>query len=352
MTISVEDKRVSLPSDLGHARGGSEQDVGSSAHDPELEGGAYLRSEQPITFSLKLGEFVLFRKSFNAVSLYFELGEQPGLDALAAANLRYGSYDFVRFPNIDATLRTGLMRRSTGGLWYAPEVYPLYCVDLTWSFDQYRRHFSKKMRGILKRDRERFQQLSGGAEYFREYRKPEEMQEFHCTARSISVKTYQERLLGVGLPDSPEFVDDLIRRAKDDLIRGYVLFDKGHPVAFGYCSGRGTRLTYHVTGYDPAYSEHSPGRVLLYCMLERLYDEKRFTLFDFDRGEALYKSIFSTHSFRCATIFCFRSSAKNLAYVIIHSGLTALSRTIVLLSQALNIKDRIKKWARANAGKT
>ncbi|MGA3159674.1 MAG: GNAT family N-acetyltransferase [Terracidiphilus sp.] len=314
----------------------------------ELEGGAYLRKEQTVTFRLQLGEFVFSRKSFNAVVLHFELGERPDIDALAKANLDYGLYDLVFFPNVDATLRTGILRWSSDNLWYAPGIFPLYCVDLTCSFDQYRRHFSKSVRSHLKRDREKFKQLSGGVEYFREYRRPEEMRDFYFAARSISAKTYQERLLGAGLPDSPEFIEDLIRRAEQDLIRGYILYDKDHPVAFGYCSGRDSRITYHTTGYDPAYADYSPGRVLLYCLLERLYAERRFELFDFDMGEAIYKSVFSTHSFICANIYCFRLSARNITFVIAHAGLAAVSRTLVRLTHALGIKDKIKKWTRAN----
>jgi hypothetical protein len=314
----------------------------------ELEGGAYLRSEQVVTLRLQLGEFVFSRISFNAVVLHFELGERPDIDALAKANLGYGLYDLVFFPSVDTTLRTGVLRWSSGRLWYAPGIFPLYCVDLTGSFDQYRHHFSKRVRSHLRQDLEKFKQLSGGAEYFREYRRPEEMRDFYCAAKSISVKTYQERLLGGGLPDSPEFIDNLIRRAENDLIRGYILYDKDHPIAFAYCSGRGTRITYHMTGYDPAYADFSPGRVLLYCLLERLYAERSFELFDFDIGEALYKSIFSTHSFICTNIYCFRLSARNIAFVLTNAGLGVVSRTLVRLTRALGIKDKIKKWARAN----
>jgi hypothetical protein len=196
-------------------------------------------------------------------------------------------------------------------------------VDLTGSFDQYRRHFSKHVRNNLRQELEKFKRLSGGAEYFREYRRPEEMRDCYCAAKSISVKTYQERLLGGGLPDSPEFIDGLIRRAEQDLIRGYILYDKDHPVAFASCSGWGTRISGHRTGYDPAYSHFSPGSVLLYCLLERLCTERRFELFDFDMGEGLYKSIFSTHSFICADIFCFRLSARNIAFVLAHASLAA-----------------------------
>jgi CelD/BcsL family acetyltransferase involved in cellulose biosynthesis len=325
-----------------------------SGNFPELElmGSAYLRSEKPVTFPLQLGEFVLSRKSFNAVVLYFELGEHPELAALAAANLRDGLYDLVAFRNVDATLRTGLLRWSSGHLWYAPVAYPLYCVDLKGSFEDYLCKFSQKSRKNLRRDREKLKRLSGNDEYFREYRRPEEMEEFCCAARSISAKTYQERLLGVGLPDSPEFVKEMIRRAEHDLVRGYILYDKDHPVAFAYCSGRGKQLTYNTIGYDPAYTDHSPGRVLLYCLLDRLFAEKRFDLFDFGMGDGFYKSFFSTHSFNCVTIFCFRLSARNLTFVISHAGLVALSRTVVRLTQALGIKDKIKKWARANVGRS
>jgi CelD/BcsL family acetyltransferase involved in cellulose biosynthesis len=314
----------------------------------DAPGQPLVRTEQSLTMRLLLGELSLYRRAFDAVVLRSEPGARPDIDALSRSNLQRTRHEVVFFPSVHPSVSIRTLRYAVSGLCYSSRPYPLYYVDLTPSFEQFVKKFSSSSRKNLRRDLTKFQELSGRKNCVREYRNPEDMDEFHRTARIISAVTFQERLLGVGLPDTPEFVEQLIRDARNDLVRGYVLFDKERPVAFAYCGGRGTHLIYRTIGYDPAYREHSPGRTLLYVILERLFAERRFDLLDFGPGEAFYKSFFSTHSLTCADVYCFRYSIPNVLFVVAHFGLSIVSRTLVGITKKFGVKEKLKKWARAN----
>jgi hypothetical protein len=310
------------------------------------------RIEQKLTLRLLFGEVCLRPVSFQAVVLSGQPAGRPPIGDLARKTLRSGQYEVVFFPSVHIDERGGMLQLESYGIRYSPPGYPLYYVNLTPSFDEYLKKFSSSSRKNLRRDLTKFKELSGrGDDCIREYRRPEEMRDFHRHARSISQVTFQERLLGVGLPDTPEFIEQLIRDAEDDLVRSYILFDKERPVAFVYCAGRNRHLTYRTIGYDPEYRDYSPGRTLLYVILERLFAERRFDLLDFGPGEAFYKSFFATDSWMCVDVYVFRYTPSNMAFILSHVGLSATSRSLVRITTALGIKEKLKKWARQNLGR-
>jgi CelD/BcsL family acetyltransferase involved in cellulose biosynthesis len=47
-----------------------------------------------------------------------------------------------------------------------------------------------------------------------------------------------------------------------------------------------------LLGHDPAFGQFSPGTVLLFLILERLFAERRFRVFDFGGMAAEYKVFF------------------------------------------------------------
>jgi hypothetical protein len=239
-----------------------------------------------------------------------------------------------------------LISIPSGLIRYVPNQYPRYYVDLHGTFASYRDNLSSNYRHNLRRYSKRFSEFCEGTDSFRVFRTPDDMGTFHSLARQISQLTYQERLLGVGLPDTEQFRQKLIGMAATDSVRNYVLYHGEKPVAFLYCSVHGRDVTAEVTGYDPAYDRFSPGTLLLYRMLEHLFSEERFRSVDFGSGEALFKSAFSTGSARCADIYFFRLRPWGLFIVLSHAGLKAISRFIVRLLRELKVNDRVKKLLR------
>jgi CelD/BcsL family acetyltransferase involved in cellulose biosynthesis len=175
------------------------------------------------------------------------------------------------------------------------------------------------------------------------------MKEFHTLAREVSRKTYQEKLLDMGLPSSQEFIKRLSELASAGLARGYILFHDEVPIAYLYCPIKDGILFYEYLGYDPEFSSWSPGTVLQFLVFEKLFNEGGFQMFDFTEGSAPHKKKFSTGSVQCADIYYFRATIKNFSILSIHFGLAVLSRNTAKILDLLKIKDLTKKFIRSHS---
>jgi CelD/BcsL family acetyltransferase involved in cellulose biosynthesis len=230
---------------------------------------------------------------------------------------------------------------------YVPFVTPRYYVELRGSFEEYlQTNFAAKTRHNMTRSLRKFAESNGGAIDFREYRKPEDMAGFHDAARAVSRLTYQDRLLHVGLPDTPAFVDGLVDEARQDNIRGYLLFQADTPVAFAYCHGNGDSLYYSVVGYDPSFGRWSPGTLLLLLILQRIFLEGKYRILDFGQGEAQYKSVFSTGHLVCADTYYFRRGWRNALIVVSHYLLDQLSHHLGRILAQVGLKQRVRRLFR------
>ena len=69
-----------------------------------------------------------------------------------------------------------------------------------------------------------------GALDVRSYRTPGEIAEFLRLVRPLDERTYQTRLLGVGLPQGEQAEQEAIALAADDSLRAFLLFQGGEPL--------------------------------------------------------------------------------------------------------------------------
>jgi hypothetical protein len=152
-------------------------------------------------------------------------------------------------------------------LTYVQARYPRYYVDLQGTFDEY---------STVRRKLRAFASLSGGQIDVRRYRTVEEVADFHQRARELSTRTYQERVLDVGLPAGDDFREALLARAAADQVRAWLLMHAGAAVSYLYLHEQDGNLVYAYVGYDPEYAQHSVGTVLQWLALEDLFAEGRF----------------------------------------------------------------------------
>ncbi|MCL2767252.1 MAG: GNAT family N-acetyltransferase [Synergistaceae bacterium] len=234
-----------------------------------------------------------------------------------------------------------------GCLRYARSIYDRYYIDLSGSFEDYCRKFSSKTRSSLSRKVRKFRDASDGVLDFREYHTPQQLEEFYPIARRLSACGYQERLLHLGLPSSSEFQAEMRRLAQADSVRAYLLFSRDKPAAYLYSPIRNGIVMYDHLGYDQAMAGLSPGTVLQYLALEKLFGEHRWRLFDFTEGEGAHKALFSTGNVRCADLYYFRPTLRNKSWVILHAGMESLSRGIVSALDKTGFKSRIKRFFRS-----
>lgn len=220
-----------------------------------------------------------------------------------------------------------------------------YYTSLGGSFEDYLKKFSSKSRSTLLRKVRKFAGLSGGTVCARTYRTRPEVDEFLRIAREVSEKTYQGKL-GLGLPNGDDFGRHLAALAETDAVRGYILFQRGRPVAYALCLAQQENLVYEHLGYDADFREWSPGVVLLYKIIESLFAEKRFAHLDFGGTEYGYKEFFSTDRVRCARVHYFRRRWRSAVLVFSHHALVKLSAGAAKALSALRLKAGIKRALR------
>ncbi|WP_457352018.1 GNAT family N-acetyltransferase [Sphingomonas sp. UYP23] len=223
--------------------------------------------------------------------------------------------DGYRVTSLPAAGLDALLGSAGGMIGYVRQRYPRHYADLTIGFAAYQASLSGNTRSGLKRKTKRVIDLSGGALDVRRFRTPAELGDFHAIARGISQRTYQERLLGGGLPDDAAFVRTMTEQAAAGQVRAWLLYVAGEPAAYLYCPIAGGTVRYDHVGHDPAFNDVSPGGVLMLEAMRDLYVEPGLTRFDFTEGDGQHKRSFATDGVACVDVLLLRPTIANRATI-------------------------------------
>nr|WP_315380952.1 GNAT family N-acetyltransferase [uncultured Sphingomonas sp.] len=256
-------------------------------------------------------------------------GDSPALPPLPAAAQ---GYLLTSLPEAQCTALVG-----GGMLGFVRQRYTRFYVDLSLGFDAWFAGLSANTRQGLKRKAKRL----GGE--VRCYRKPAEMADFHPLARALSARTYQERLLGAGLPED---LADLQRLAAADAVRAWLLLLEDRPVAYLCCPAVGDTLLYAHVGHDPDFAALSPGAVLQLAALRDLFAEGRFAWFDFTEGEGQHKRQMASGGVACVDLVLLRPTLANRALIMALAGFdggVALAKRAVRRLGADRIARRLRR---------
>ncbi len=217
--------------------------------------------------------------------------------------------------------RLAAMIAAGGGMIaHVRQRYTRSYADLTLGFDAYRARLSGNTRSSLKRKAARVMAVSGGKLDVRRFRSAAELGTFHDTARWISRRTYQERLLGGGLPDDATFVQCMYELATADAVRAWLLYIAGEPAAYLYCTIEQGTVRYDHVGHDPAFNDLSPGGVLMMEAIRDLYAEPGLQRFDFTEGDGQHKRSFATAGVACVDLLLLRVSLANRVATVALDG--------------------------------
>lgn len=229
---------------------------------------------------------------------------------------------------------------------YIPQTDVLYYVSINGTFEQYIRKFSTKSRQNLTRSVRKFLEGNSGTNRIEVFSTPEEISRFHTEASEISRKTYQTRLLGSGLPETEAFLQAMRTLALEGRARGYLLRAGEQAIAFAWCRQENSSLIYDIVGYLPEFANLSPGTVLLYLMLQDIFQSGAYEILDFGPGEAQYKSMFSTDRQEFIDTYFFRPSFKRMALIQTHYSLSKLSSGIGNQLEKIGLKKKLKSLIR------
>lgn len=187
-------------------------------------------------------------------------------------------------------------------------------TDLRGGYDEWLASLSGNARSSLKRKIKKLERHPEGVA-IRPFRTSDEMREFHALARPLAARTYQERLLGMGLPDDSDFMAEMAAFAAADRARAWLMTLGSRPIAYLWCGAEGESLRYDYVGHDPDFAELSPGTVLHARAFADLFAEGRFARFDFTEGEGQHKRQFATGGVACADALLLRNTLANRALI-------------------------------------
>jgi hypothetical protein len=129
-------------------------------------------------------------------------------------------------------------------------------------------------------------------------------------------------------------------------VRGYLLFLEGKPVSYLYCPIENRKFIYSHLGYLPEMAQHSVGTVLQMLVLEDIFNNEDADYFDFTEGQSPHKSLFSTHSTRCANFMFLKNSFNHKFWINLHIIFNTVFDGLIGLLDKMGIKAKIKKMIR------
>ena len=229
--------------------------------------------------------------------------------------------------------------------------YRLYDYERCWvttegDFEDYLASFSKTSRKGLRRRVKQLKSTSGGELDIRHFAEADVMDSFHNDARAISAKTFQEKLMNDGLPDSDPFRESIKHKAQHDRCYGSVLYLEDQPISYLYCERQGNGWLAAYGGFDPAHAKLSPGTVHLVSILHQAFDDPDCSSFDFGPGRSEYKQFFATDMVPAADIMVLRKTVRNRLIVNSHKALSGMTDGINHLVERLNLKTLIRQKIR------
>ncbi|GAA0369680.1 hypothetical protein GCM10009092_37430 [Bowmanella denitrificans] len=166
-------------------------------------------------------------------------------------------------------------------------------------------------------------------------------------AISISMKTYQWNLLGLGLRDRNGLRHTLQKWNRLGGLRSYILLCDGIPVAFMLGHIYHSCYYYIDVGYDPDWGQYSVGSVLQLHVIEQLYGLSSVPkTFDFSVGYGEHKARFGNHQQEEVNMLLMPATMRNRIFVWLYSSLEWWSDSIISLLDRLGVKKRLKKLIR------
>ncbi|MGH9403417.1 MAG: GNAT family N-acetyltransferase [Terriglobia bacterium] len=215
-----------------------------------------------------------------------------------------------------------------------------YYVKLEGTFEEYLEKFKGKARKNLVRTVKKFGEFSGSEIEWAQY-SPSEIETFCALADEVNSKSWQAKVSG----SFRDWVGKsrILDWAAEGKILGYVLFHQGRPIAVACCKISQDVFYYWAPRFDQAYEKWSPGTVLLYLILEKLFAEGKYKLFDFGEGLQPYKEFFSTGCVPCATVRYFKRTAKHTVFLTGSHLAASFSLKTGILLEKLGIKKMMKR---------
>lgn len=204
---------------------------------------------------------------------------------------------------------------------YSPyDQRPSIVVEIGPSFDDYMRVKSAKTRSKL-RKLQSF--VNSGELRVERYSHSSDAAELAESVSRVSARTWQKRLLGLQYRNNADTREDFCDLAGRGLLRSYVLWREGQPLAYVVGYQYDGVYYYADIGFDPAAAQFSPGTVLLFMILQDLHGYDPPRVLYFGTGDAAYKQRFGKEIGKDESVLLLRTGLRNRILTFTHRGFIA-----------------------------
>jgi hypothetical protein len=220
-------------------------------------------------------------------------------------------------------------------------------LNLPGTYDEYLAQLGGRSRQSVQYSERKLERDMAGQVRCECFETAAQVDRFIADAAAISRKTYQWRLLGLGLRAADELKGQLSHAANAGWLRSYILYCNDTPVSF--MLGNQYRGCYYYldVGYDPEFARWSVGTVLQLKVLKDLYSRgTRPTRFDFSTGFGEHKARFSNASRSEAHVLLLPRTPGNRVWAGTYVGLERGSRKLVAFLDRIGVKKRVKRLVR------
>jgi hypothetical protein len=192
-------------------------------------------------------------------------------------------------------------------------------LRITGSFEDYLGTLGGKSRHTLRKNVRKLEALGNPLRLERVDR-PEQVPGFLRTALEVSKNSWQHRVLGQRVSDSEKATRSMMDLAERGLLRAYLLYSGEEACAFSVAYQHRGIVNAQETGYHQEFAPYSPGKVLLYLIVQDLHADKEVTLLNFGMGDAEYKRWFADTERAESSWLLMRSSVRNRLLAGSHAG--------------------------------
>ncbi|HET6425055.1 MAG TPA: GNAT family N-acetyltransferase, partial [Planctomycetaceae bacterium] len=169
---------------------------------------------------------------------------------------------------------------------------------------------------------------------------------FLGAAHRISLQTWQSRQFGLRVRNNDEERELLTILASEGLLRSYLWYSNGEPIAFTVGNQDKGCFHYEEVGYMTSHARYSPGQMMLVQLIDDLLTTNRPDWFDFGGGDADYKQIFANHESRSGTLWLWPPTWSNVATVNYIRGCRRLRHGVRRAVVNSGLATRARQWVR------
>lgn len=233
---------------------------------------------------------------------------------------------------------------NDGMIRYCRQTYRHYYIDCSESFEAYEKTLNSKSLSSIRRKLRKVDKSNNAVDSLRVYTEEETIDEFFDLALPISLNSYQHRLFNTGLPIENEFKEKIKKAARENRVRGYILFVEDQPAAYNLCpiDSNGVML-YDFTGYEERFSRYSPGLVLQYSIIKSAFVDEAISIYDLCTGEGQHKSTLTTQFKICANVYFMRLTCRNYLGMAAARFFDVTTEFAKCVLERFELKDMLKK---------